>query len=118
MNEEIKLTDSLGTTIRVDTEGRVLIALQQVEVNKISLSDGDVLIAKLQGTEFDHYAMNSFGKMLQKAFPSNKVIVLSIYDGHSITFDVVNTASGCNTDVGYCSDCSCGKKEQILSEKE
>lgn len=99
------------------------ITLKEVEVNKISLKPGDVLVVKMKGEDFDTYHLQGFGENLRQLFPNNKVVVLGMDEGHSIEFeainkDLANSAVGCNTDLGYCNDCSCGKKEQILSERE
>jgi hypothetical protein len=99
----------------------------EVEINKISLKPGDVLLAKVTGPDFkDDEVCDSLAQTLRKAFPSNKVGVLYVQD-NTIDFSVisqetveavesaskgtnkVSEESTCNTQ-NYCDNCNCGKK--------
>lgn len=102
--------------------------LLEVEINKISLQPGDVLLAKCKGPDFeDQETCEALKHSLQSVFPNNKIGVLFM-QGNEIDFSVITqeTAqalekaskpeeSSCNAQ-NYCVDCNCGKK--ALAEGE
>lgn len=98
--------------------------LLEVEVNKISLQPGDVLLAKVKGPDFKNEEVcEALKHSLKQVFPNNKVGVLFLED-NQIDFTVISQETGevlkeiykseessCNTG-NYCVDCNCGKKEK------
>lgn len=103
------------------------ITLKEVEVQKLNVMPGDVLIFKFKG-EIDEYQMKAFGAQLRKLFPDNKVVVLGLDDDQDIELTVLeNRVSIASTDqpgqadcavpTSYCDSCACGKKERILAEQ-
>ena len=93
------------------------IKLNQIDVQKLNLQDGDVLMVKMKGDDFCSVEiLNSLKNELQLIFPNNRVSVLCMPSDHDIAFDVVasqkETASACGPGpANYCNDCGCGKKE-------
>lgn len=98
------------------------ITIKEIEAVKLNLQPGEVLAIQLRGPDFmDESVIHSFRDQIQKLFPNNKVFVMSMNDGHEITFNVLQpkeqpVAASCK-DVGYCSDCNCGKKAAALGEE-
>src|ERR1035437_10407161 len=106
--------------------------LIDVEVNKISLQPGDVLLAKVKSPDFkDDEVCETLKSTLRAAFPNNKVGVLFLEE-NQIDFTVISqevaqilekASNGeetvketpCNTQK-TCVDCNCGKKQQILND--
>jgi hypothetical protein len=105
----------------------------EVEINKINLKEGDVLLAKVKGPDFDNEeTCEGLKHSLQRVFPNNKIGVLFM-QGNEIDFTVISQdvakalekvskseESTCNP-VSTCVDCNCGKKtkaEKIEESKE
>jgi hypothetical protein len=94
------------------------VKLTEVEVQKINLTQGDVLVCTIKSDEITASSMNHLGEQLRTFFPNNKVIVMGVGSEGDIKFTVAkdaavsDTKSGCGPEpANYCSDCSCGKKE-------
>jgi hypothetical protein len=106
---------------RIGLEHEMKVKLIEVEVNKISLQPGDVLMTKVKGPDFkDDEVVQMLGESLRKVFPNNKVGVLYL-DGNDIDFTVVsaneaeklkqeNSENNACSPANYCVDCNCGKK--------
>jgi len=105
------------------------VKLLEVDVNKISLKPGDVLLVKVKGPDFeDDEVCRSLGESLRKVFPNNKVGVLSLED-NSIDLTVITAEEAeklkeenseekaCNK-TKTCDDCDCGKKETPVKKEE
>lgn len=94
------------------------IKFTEVELNRIELNPGEVLIATVKSDELDGDSMSSLAEMLRGVFPNNKVIVMGTGSEGNINFTVAKDALVSDTKVGcgttptnFCTDCSCGKKE-------
>lgn len=61
----------------------------QVELNRISLTKGDVLVATLTSNEIDFSTLKAFKMVLQAKFPDNEVSVVGLSSSDSIHFKVV-----------------------------
>lgn len=121
------------------------ISLLEIEVNKISLKPGDVLLAKVKGPDFkDDAVCEALGQSLRAVFPNNKVGVLYVED-NSIDLTVISEETAeiiksveeakqmiadqhvknsensenkaCNP-TNYCVDCNCGKKAVAEGQNE
>jgi hypothetical protein len=102
----------------------VKVKLVEVDINRISLQPGDVLLAKVKGLDWSDETIEELGLVLRKAFPNNKVGVFNV-EQNQIDFDVISQQaaevlktsvteeSSCNT-TKFCDDCSCGKKERSV----
>lgn len=90
------------------------------ELTVLSLKPGDVLAVTITSDEVDHSAMGALQMQMQKVFPNNKVMILCVPSGDNINFTKIEPndqkAVDCNSPVGYCNDCTCGKKEQAQGE--
>jgi len=77
------------------------------EVTKISLGPGDVLSVVIKNDDVSHASLGYLQRQLKDLFPNNNVIVLGVGTNDEVRFTVVKQENK-----GYCSDCTCGKKEQ------
>lgn len=89
----------------------------EVELNRIELNPGEVLIATVTSDELDGQSMSSLAEMLRGVFPNNKVIVMGTGSEGKINFTVAKDAlvsdNKENTESdAACSDCSCGKNKE------
>ena len=85
------------------------LTLKEVEVNKLNLSPGDIVVIKCQGESFTPENIEAFGQSVKNMVPFNRVMILNLNNGDSVNFDIVSPAEAPTQN--YCSDCSCGKKE-------
>lgn len=96
-----------NNTARVSESGKLLLAFDVVELQKISLKPDDILAVKLIGDDFDVDTMNSLRDSLTQVI-KNKVMIFTMPRDSDIKFLAIESAPAQN----YCSDCSCGKKER------
>lgn len=102
-------------------ENQMEVSLNLLDVAKIDLEPGDVLVVKCKGKDFeDPSVLQSLQEQFKMLFPYNKIAMFFLGD-NEMNLEIVksdipaalNSCSGGN----YCSDCTCGKKEQAESEK-
>lgn len=93
------------------------ITFNEVEVQKLNLQPGEVLVVKVRSDEIGEYDIQQLSNGLRKVFPNNKVVVLSVGESGSIDLTIAKGSEypeevkqDCST-VNYCNSCSCGKKE-------
>ena len=103
--------------------------LLEVEINKINLKPGDVLLAKVKGPDFkDEEVCEALKESLKSVFPNNRIGVLFLEE-NQIDFSLISSETAqeleklskpqentCNT-TNYCDNCSCGKKELAEGSK-
>lgn len=103
--------------------------LVEVEVNKLSLQPGDVLLAKVAGEAFkDEEVCNALAESMRKVFPNNRVGVLYL-EGNQIDLTVISQEQAraienaiepektvCKS-TNVCDDCSCGKAKKLDIDK-
>lgn len=97
------------------------LSLKEVEVSKINLQPGEVLVVTVKAEDMDESSMDYLAQGFRKYFPNNKIAVLALGENDEIKFQTVKGApdlSCAASPVGYCSDCSCGKREQIEGENK
>ena len=89
------------------------ITIKEVEVAKLNLAPGDVLVVTIKSDDIDESILGQLSKSFSEAFPNNQVALFGADTGSEIKFSVITALkeSGCGTQ-NYCEDCSCGKKEQ------
>lgn len=89
------------------------ITIKEVEVAKLNLLPGDVLFVTIKSDEIEKTMLDELGKNFSKVFPNNQVSLLGMSSDDEVKFSVITALqeSGCGTQ-SYCTDCSCGKKEQ------
>lgn len=95
--------------------------LTEIEVAKLSLKPGDVLGVKITADDVHPSALNLLKEQLSDLFPNNQVMVFALHPGDNIEFTAIQSppAMSCSSSpTSYCSDCSCGKREQVESEKQ
>ena len=87
--------------------------LKEIEVTKLSLQPGDILSVTIKSDEIDESQINGIKEGLSKYFPKNQVVIFGLGPDDEVRFTTLNQPSsfGCGTQ-SYCSDCTCGKKEQ------
>lgn len=100
------------------------ISLNQVEVAKLDLQPGQTLVVTIKSDLVDQHSLDQLGKGFRSYFPDNKIMMLSLGPDDSVQFSAIQertesqSLSCANSPVGYCSDCNCGKREQVEGAKE
>ena len=89
------------------------IVIKEVEVQKINLNPSDVLMVNVHHDDVDEESLRLLLKQLKSAFPNNKVAVFAMGSEGTIRFTVAS-----QSEVLYCSNCNCGKKEEVENAKE
>lgn len=103
---------------------QVKVKLTQIDVQKVTLNPGDVLMVTVKNDELSPQALHALREKFRHVFPVNEIFIFGMGSDGDVKFAVVSQpetsyASGCNTSpVGYCSDCNCGKKEKAESKKD
>jgi len=91
--------------------------LKETEVTKLNLQQGEVLVVKVKVQEMGQDSLEEFGTKLRNIFPNNKVVVLGLGPDDDVKFETIAGSeadlSCVSSPVGYCSNCDCGKREQI-----
>jgi hypothetical protein len=129
------LRDKGGDGVPIDENGnlkyvtvtptRPLLDISEVSLTRINLQEGDTLLIKVKSpTEFTHEAMGFIQGQFESLFPNNAVMLLGVKPDQDVSLEVVRDytsrapkVSNCAEPTSYCDDCSCGKREQILSEQ-
>lgn len=98
------------------------VKLNEVEVTKLNLQPGEILMVTLKNDDVDAESMNALAEGLRKFFPANKVAVMNVGKDGDLRFQTLAAAMApdlsCSAStVGYCGDCNCGKREQIEGAK-
>lgn len=130
----VKLADATSPQEAIDYLKKVIAqplpetktVFNEVEINKINLQSGDVLLLKVKGPDFQNDEVcKSLQKSFKDIFPNNKIGVLYLEE-NSIDISVISQEhaeliqkrsdaidspqeKACNTE-NYCVDCNCGKK--------
>lgn len=95
------------------------ITLKEVEVQKLNMQPNDVLMVTVKHDDIDYTSMQNLRKQLNLAFPDNKVMVFGMGSAGEVKLAVMTTEPVAPpVNLGYCGDCSCGKKERIESEQK
>jgi hypothetical protein len=98
-----------------ESPGGMQIGFDVVEVQRLSLQPDDVLMVTVKNDELSQASVDALRKQLQLIFQNNKVFVFAMGTNDDVQLSIVSEAqlpvASCDP-VGYCSDCSCGKKEQ------
>ena len=84
-----------------------------VEVQRVNLGPGDVLMVTVKNDDLSQESVDALRFQLQTVFPDNKVFVFAMGTNDDAKISVVS-----QSEVSYCSDCNCGKKEQATSEPQ
>lgn len=102
------------------------ISLNEIDVQKLSLQPGEVLIVTIKSDELTEDSMYELRRGLMGYFPNNKVLVMGVGSEGSVNLTVARAVAyddpkpqvGCGTTpASYCNDCSCGKKEAYEGNK-
>jgi hypothetical protein len=97
------------------------LSLKEVEVTKLNLQPGDTLVVVVKSDRIDEMDGRELGKGFKQKFPDNEVVVLGVFENEDVKFQILAQKpvdlSCANSPVGYCSDCNCGKREQIEGAK-
>lgn len=87
------------------------ITLKQVEVNKLSLEPGDILVVKIKSDFVDTKDSAQIKRQFETILEGyeTQVVVFNMSLTDEVSFDILRENKD-NKDIS-CSDCSCGKKE-------
>lgn len=88
-------------------ERHIELILKEVQVQKLNLQPGEVLVVQLKGDDFTEYDAASLRMGFESLIPNNKVAILTVPEQASIE---LTTLEGSKYP-SYCGDCGCGKKE-------
>lgn len=102
----------------MDHQGKnesVSINMIEAQVTKLALAPGEVLAVKVTSDDISPEDAGTLQLSLSKLFPNNKVMIFLIRPGDNIEFTAIQKqmVGDCSAPIGYCEDCSCGKKEMI-----
>jgi hypothetical protein len=88
------------------------IKLNEVDVQKLDLKEGDTLLITIKSDDVDQYTIETVKQSFKSVFPNNRVAILAVGTEGDIRYSVLSEkeVQGCGP--SYCVDCSCGKKEQ------
>lgn len=89
------------------SETHVELILKEVEVQRLNLKPGEVLVVQLKGDEFTDFDANSLREGFERLIPNNKVAILTVPKEANIELTTLEGSSY----PSYCGDCGCGKKE-------
>jgi len=90
------------------------ITFKEVEVQKLNLQPGEVLVVSVKSNEINEEGLSHLGTGLRNIFPNNKVVVLAVEPEGSIDLTIAIQAEYPQTN--YCTDCNCGKKTAYEGE--
>jgi len=111
----------------IQVHREVEVVIKEAEVIKLNAQPGDVLFFKFKGDDFHNDDVQRLGDRLRKIFPNNKVIVMTLPNGHDVELTSVKEevtipeeapVKDCSQPTSYCNNCNCGKKERIESGQE
>lgn len=81
--------------------------INEIEVQKINLQPGDVLMVTVQHEDADEESLYALKNTLTGLFPNNKIMLFSMSSEGYVKFTVAS-----QTQKNYCDDCNCGKKQE------
>lgn len=97
-----------------------MLQLNQVEVTKLNLQPGEVLVVTIKHDEVDSDSIRDLKEMFESVFPNNQTLILAVGKDDDIKLTSVKSIdtvrSSCSTG-NYCDDCNCGKKEDFLNNQ-
>jgi hypothetical protein len=94
------------------------ITFKEIEIVKLDLKPGDILLVKVKSDDIDESVLDHLKKGLKSALPGIKVALFGMSLLDDMDFSIVREDSvECGTQ-SYCTDCSCGKKEQNEAKGE
>lgn len=109
------------------------LSLKEVEVTRLNLQPGEVLVAKIYADDIDEAHLRALKTQLKVLFPNNRIMLFALPIGSKIEMDVLDTRPtsplavppevkavdlSCAEPTAYCNSCACGKKERIEGMKK
>lgn len=95
------------------------VLLNEVDVQTLDLKPGQVLMVTVKHDDVSQDSLQALQRQFIKIFPDNKVLVFNVGTEGDIKLVVIDQPAApekkvdsCGP-VGYCEDCSCGKKEAM-----
>ena len=85
------------------------IKLNEIEVQKLNLQPGEVLIVKVKSDEITMASLEGLSEGIKSYFPNNKVAVLAIGENGAIDLTVVKESGNVESCATVCANCNCGK---------
>lgn len=93
--------------------GRITVGFDVVELTRVGLKEDEVLFVTVKNDDMGMDSIQELRKQLNLVFPNNKVFVLGMGTNDDVKFAAINQESVAKPEnVGYCSNCNCGKKER------
>jgi hypothetical protein len=100
-----KLPGPLDEVERPEETGHMQFGFDVVEVQRVGLKPGDVLMVTVKNDDLSQESVNALRMQLETVFPNNKVFVFAMGTTDDVKISVVS-----QSEASYCSDCNCGKK--------
>lgn len=98
----------------------MLLQLNQVEVTKLNLQSGEVLVVTIKHDDVSSDNIKILKEMFNDVFPNNQTLILAVGKDDDIKLTSVKSIdtvrSSCETG-NFCNDCNCGKKEDFLNSQ-
>ena len=95
----------------MNDEDKLEIKLNEVEVAKLDLQPGQALMVTVKHGDVDQTSLGHLQRAFGRAFPNNQVMVFGMGLEGDMKFAVVNEPVAPAPNLGYCTDCNCGKRE-------
>jgi hypothetical protein len=96
--------------------------VRQIDLQKLSLGPGDVLVVKLKGDCFTESNMDSLKAGFSNLFPNNKIVILCTPEGNEIELTAIENEGYTNIEQDCCGCNQChskdGKCENSETEKK
>lgn len=110
-----KFDDMMAKSAPVEEPQTTHFGFDVVEVQRLNLQPGDVLAVTVKNDDLRQESVDGLRKQLELVFPNNKVFVFAMGTNDDVQLAIVSQTelpvASCGP-VGYCNDCTCGKKEQ------
>lgn len=97
----------------LDVDARIQIGFDVVEVQRVGLQPGDVLMVTVKNDDMDQASLHALQSALREVFSENKVFIFGMGTTDDVKLTVISQEMVAKSEnVGYCSNCNCGKKER------
>lgn len=87
------------------------LTIKELEVQKLNLNEGDTLAVTIKSDDMTADVMHSLRRNFEEAMPGVRVLIFGVGFNEDVKFSVITEQK----QLSYCSDCTCGKKENAQS---
>jgi hypothetical protein len=97
------------------------ISLNEVDVQKLDMKPGQILVVTIKHDDVSYESLSQLQGQFAQLIPNNKVLVFCVGTDGDLKLAVIDQPEkpvAKKAPISYCTDCSCGKKEQAESQNE